>query len=311
MLAVTACTVPNSGGVTECLAPANAGGGWDLTCRSVGRALADLDLVSGTVQVTNMPGAGGGIGFVHTVTQRDADRNLLVAASPSTTLNIALGLYGDLNERDVRWIGAVGAEYGALAVRTDAPWSTLSDMLDDWRRDPEAIIAGGGSAMAGQDHMKVMLLARAAGIEPRAVRYVPFDGGGEAMTTMLGGFIHVFSGELSEILPHLEAGNARVIALMAPERLGGIARDVPTVREEGYDVTWVTWRGFYIPGSVADSTYARWVDAVRTVAESDVWARERARYRLEPFAMFGDAFETFVAEQVASFRTISRDIGLQ
>jgi putative tricarboxylic transport membrane protein len=304
------CADPSARAITECIAPAGAGGGWDLTCRSVGRLLSQLGLVTGNVQVTNMPGAGGGIALVHTVTQREDDRHLLVAASPSTTLNISQRRYGSLTEHSVRWVAAVGAEYGALAVRADAPWPDLRSLMQAWSANPSSITVSGGSAVASQDHMKVLLLAREAGVDPRQVRYIPFDGGGEAMTTMLGGFVDVMSGDVSEMMGQLEAGAIRVIAVLAPERLGGEMSDVPTAREEGYDVEWVTWRGFYAPRDIPDTTYARWVTSLDRLAHSPEWDLARAANRLEPFYLAGDEFTEFVGRQVDSFRSISHEIGL-
>ncbi len=257
-----------------------------------------------------MPGAGGGVALVHTVTQRHDDHRLLVAASPSTTLNLAQSRFGSLTEHSVRWVAAVGAEVGALAVRSDAPWHSLQELMETWVRDPGSITVAGGSAVASQDHMKVLLLAREAGIDPRAVRYIPFDGGGEALTTMLGGFVDVFSGEASEMIGHLEAGTIRIIALFAPERLSGDFADILTARESGYDVVWLTWRGFYAPGDIPDSTYNGWVERLTTLVHSNEWAEVRATNRLEPFFLAGDAFTTFVGEQVESFREISVDIGI-
>ena len=305
-----ACTAPAGRNVTECIAPAAPGGGWDLTCRSVGRVLSDLGLVEGTVQVTNIPGAGGGIALAHTVTQRGRDGGLLVAASPSTTLSLSQERFGDLTERSVRWVAAVGSEVGALVVRSDAPWETLTELMEQWRSDPGSITVSGGSAVASQDHMKVLLVAREAGIEPRSVRYIPFDGGGEALTAMLGGFVDVFSGEVSEIAGQLEAGAVRVITVLSPERLGGDLAHVPTARESGYDVEWITWRGFYAPAQIADSTYERWVDALTRLESSPEWAEARAANRLQPFFVAGDDFTRFVNGQVAEFRSISREIGL-
>ena len=122
----------------ECLAPANAGGGWDLTCRSVATVLSELGIAPGFVRTTNLPGAGGGVAYARVVAQRASDPTLLVAASPSTTVRLAQGQYGSLTEDDVRWIGALGTEYGILAVAADAPWRTLEDLLSTWRNDPAA-----------------------------------------------------------------------------------------------------------------------------------------------------------------------------
>lgn len=305
-----ACTAPADTRGWECIAPANAGGGWDLTCRSVGGVMAQLGLSPGPVRTTNLPGAGGGVAFARTVAQRSDDARVLVAASPSTTLRLAQRQYGSLTQDDVRWVGALGAEYGVLAVAADAPWQTLGDLLNTWREDPSALVVSGGSAVAGQDHMKVLLLAHRAGIDPRRIRYVPFDGGGEAMTALLGGFVQVFSGEASEVEGQVSAGRLRVLVTLAPERLEGPLADVPTAREGGVEVTWVTWRGFYVPGNVPDTTYTRWVDVLREVGTSPAWREARRVNRLQPFFMVGPEFEAFVRGQVGEFEEMSREIGL-
>jgi putative tricarboxylic transport membrane protein len=305
-----ACAEPENTRGWECLAPAGAWGGWDLTCRSVGQVLAQLGLAPGLVRTTNLPGAGGGVAFARTVARRSTDANVLVAASPSTTLRLAQGQYGSLTEDDVRWIGALGAEYGILAVAANAPWRTLDDLLDTWRDDPSALVVSGGSAVAGQDHMKVLLLAHRAGIDPRRIRYVPFDGGGEAMTALLGGFVHVFSGEASEVEGQVAAGRLRVLVVLAPERVAGPLSQVPTARESGVDVSWVTWRGFYVPGGIGDDAYRRWVEVLARVAASPEWEEARRVHRLQPFTLLGDDFSAFVKGQVGDFRAMSREIGL-
>lgn len=294
----------------ECIAPANAGGGWDLTCRSVGEVLRTLGLSPGLVRTTNLPGAGGGVAYANAVAQRNDDPTVLVAASPSTTLRLAQGQYGSLTEDDVRWVGAIGAEYGVLAVAEDAPWRDLGDLLEAWRADPGSIVVSGGSAVAGQDHMKVLLLVHAAGIDPKKIRYVPFDGGGEAMTALLGGFVQVFSGEASEVEGQIAARRMRVLTVLAPEHVGGILANVPTAHDAGLDVDWVTWRGFYVPAGIGEERYRQWGDVLRQVGTSREWAEARARNNLEPFFLVGDDFEAFVKRQVRDFRDMSREIGL-
>ena len=272
--------------------------------------MEQTDLSPGPVRVTNMPGAGGGVAYAHAVTQRSDHGNVFFSASPATTLRLAQGQFGHLTVDDVRWIGAVATEYGIIAVSQDAPWETLNDLMDDWERDPTSLIVAGGSAAAGQDHMKVMLLARSAGITPGQVRYVPFDGGGEALTALLGGFVSVFPGEASEAEAQLEAGNIRVLAVLAPERIPGPLANVPTATEQGFDVVWVTWRGFYVPGGISAVEYDRWVAAIRELEVSPEWQEVRESYRLRPFSSVGPEFEEFVRGQVRDFEQLSRDIGL-
>jgi putative tricarboxylic transport membrane protein len=250
------------------------------------------------------------VAYARTVAQRSSDPNVLIAASPSTVLRLAQRQYGSLSETDVRWAGALGAEYAVLAVAADAPWLTLDDLVEALRRDPSSVVVSGGSAVAGQDHMKVLLLAQRTGIDPLRIRYVPFDGGGEAMTALLGGFVQLFAGEASEVEGQVAAGRLRVLTVLAPERLEGPLSNVPTALESGIDLTWVTWRGFYVPKDISDDAYQRWVEVLREVGTSDAWAEARRTHGLQPFFMVGDEFARFVEQQVADFRMMSREIGL-
>ena len=308
--ALLACTPPSESGSWECIAPANPGGGWDLTCRTVAQALEQSGVAPGRVRVSNMPGAGGAIGYAHAVTDRAGDGGLLVGASPATTLRLAQRQYGHLTEDDVRWLAAVGTDYGAIAVSSDSPWRTLNDLIEGWRADPASIIVTGVSAVAGQDHMKILLLAREAGLDPRQIRYVPFDGGGEALAALLGGFVHVLPAEAAEMEGQVEAGTVRVLTILADERVDGVLADVPTARELGYDVEWVTWRGLFVPPGLQDEEYQRWVEIFRDLSISEEWEQARRASRLRPFFMAGDEFEGFVRNQVRDFRALSREIGL-
>jgi len=293
----------------ECVAPANPGGGWDFTCRTVGKLLYDLGIVPRPVKVTNMPGGGGGVAFAHVVTKRRGYANLLVAASPATTLRLAQGKYGGFSGDDVRWLAALGADFGVIAVRPDAPWKTLEALIADLRKDPTAIAFGGGSAVGGQDHMKVLLLAKAAGLDPRKIKYVPFSGGGEALTSLLGGFVQAFPGDASETIEQYKAGKVRILAVLSEARLPALP-EVPTAKELGYDAVWAVWRGFYMPPGVPDDAYAFWVEAMKKVEASPEWARIRAGRGLAPFFKGGAAFEAFVKKQVEDFRELSRSLGL-
>lgn len=311
ILFLSACAPREGARGFECLAPANAGGGWDLTCRLIARGLEEAGLVPGSVRTVNMPGAGGGVAYAHTVGRREGDPTVLVAASPGTTLRLAQGQYGPLRADDVRWIGALGAEYGIVAVAGDAPWLTLEELLEAWRDRPERFAVSGGSAVVGQDHVKVLLLAREAGIDPLRVRYVSFDGGGEALTALLGGFVQVFSGDASEVEAYLETGAIRVLTVLAPERLGGVFAGVPTANEAGFPVEWVTWRGYFVPAGLGEEGYRTWVDRLDSVGRSPSWTEALGRARLRPFHMVGEEFEGFVMRQVTEFEGLVKELGIE
>lgn len=122
-----------------CIAPANPGGGWDFTCRQVGKAMQDLKLVNGTVQVTNMAGGGGGVAFAEVVNKRNDDNNLVVAASSATSTRLAQGAYPGNTMDQVKWIASVGADYGVIAVAKDSPINTLPELMEKIKADPTSV----------------------------------------------------------------------------------------------------------------------------------------------------------------------------
>lgn len=294
----------------ECIAPAGAGGGWDFTCRAVTQVMFDLKLTPQPFKVTNLTGGGGGVAYANVVSQRGDDANLIVAASPATTVRLAQGQFSRFSERDVRWLGAVAADFGVVAVKADAPWKTMQELVAAWKADPSKIAVGGGSAVGGQDHMKVLLLGRAAGLEPRSVKYVPFDGGGQAITSLLGGFIQIFAGDASEVRGQLEAGTVRVLAVLAPRRLPAPYANVPTAKETGYNVEWVVWRGFYVPKNMPADAYDYWLGTLRQVEKSESWAKIREQNSLGQFFMIGAQFQVYIDRQVNDFRNLSKELGL-
>ena len=289
----------------ECLAPANAGGGWDLTCRALAATVPDR-----AIQVTNLPGAGGGIAFAHVVAQRHADNKLIVAASPATTLRLAQQQFGDFVADDVEWLAAIAADYGVLVVRADAPWKDLPALMAQWQKDVTSIVVSGGSAVGGQDHMKILLLGRAAEMNLREIRYVPYDGGGEAITALLGGFVQAASADASEVLPLWKAGSVRILAVLSPSRIAPPLNELPTAAELGYPVEWVTWRGFYGPPGISQEARNEWLEMMEQVAHSDRWSERRERLGLAPFFLAGDEFEAFVFEQVDVFSDLTKSLGL-
>ncbi len=295
----------------ECIAPANPGGGWDFTCRQVGKALQDLKLVSGTVQVTNIAGGGGGVAFAQVVNKRNDDNNLIVAASSATSTRLAQNAYPGNTMDQVRWLASVGADYGIIAVAKDSPINTLPELMEQIKTDPTSISIAGGSAVGGWDHLKVLIAAQAAGIDDvRTIKYVAFDGGGEAVTQLLAGSVQAFTGDASEAKGFVDSGDIKVIAVLAPERLEGDFASFPTAREQGLDVVGANWRGFYGPGNMSDEAYDFWVKAIGSVYDSDEWKGIMAQNGLAPLDLRGPEFQAFVAESVDRINGLSKEIGL-
>jgi putative tricarboxylic transport membrane protein len=298
-------------GNVECIAPANPGGGWDFTCRQVGKVLADLKLVPGQVQVSNMAGGGGGVAYAHVVSKRDADPDLLVAASTATTTRLAQDQFVGMTADQVRFVGALGADYGVLVVKADAPYQGLGDLVDAVKADPASVSFAGGSAAGGFDHLKVLQVMKAAGFDDiRSVRYVSFNGGGEAVTQLLGGHVQAMTGDVSEVLGFLQSGDVRALAVLSDERLPDDLADIPTAKEQGFDVVAPNWRGFYVGGEVPDDAFDYWAGAMKTVYDSAEWQDIMQQNGLMPFFKTGPDFQGFVDAQVADIRGLSQEIGI-
>ncbi len=298
-------------GKVECIAPSDPGGGWDFTCRSVGNVLQELGLVPGTVQTVNMAGAGGGVAFAHAVSKRRDDDKLLVAASTATTTRLAQRQFPGMNADMVEWLGALGADYGIIAVSKDSRYKTLTDLTDAIKADPRSVKFAGGSARGGWDHLKVLMTADAAGAdELPSVPYLSYNNGGEAITQVVGGHVDAFTGDISEATGFMDSGDLRVLAVLADERLDGKFGHIPTAIEQGIDVVGPNWRGFYMPKGASAEAKQYWTDAVDTVYASEEWKAVMARNGLMPFHPPAGKFDAYVRKQVEQIEAISREIGL-
>ncbi len=295
----------------QCIAPSGAGGGWDFTCRQTGKVLQDLGIIKSTMQVTNAAGGGGGVAFAEVVTKRSKDNDLIVAASSATTTRLAQGAYPGNTADQVRWIGSIGADYGVIGVSKDSPITSLKELMDKVKADPRSIAFAGGSAVGGWDHLKVLLTARADGVEDvRPIKYVSFDGGGEAMTQLLAGSIQAFTGDLSEAQGFVASGDLKVLAVLAPERLPGDAADFPTAKEQGLDVVGANWRGFYAPGDMSDEAYDFWVGAIEKMYDTPEWKEVMKTNGLADLKLSGQAFTDFVNKDIKDIQELSKEIGI-
>lgn len=294
----------------ECIAPANPGGGWDFTCRQIGKIMFDIGAVDQPIQVTNMAGGGGGLAYTHVVGERADDADLIVAASSATTTRLAQNQYAGMTADQVRFVGAIGADPGVIVVGKDSPFQSLNDMVDAIKADPGSVAFAGGSAAGGFDHLKVLQVLKANGFDDiTKVKYIGVDGGADAITQTVGGFTQGMTGDMSEVVGFIKSGDVRVLAVLTEERVPGF-EDIPTAMEQGTDVVAVNWRGLYVPKDVSDETFALWADRLQQVAESAEWAEAMAANGLAPFTKVGDDFQNYVNGVVASTEELSREIGV-
>ena len=295
---------------TECIAPANPGGGWDFTCRQIGKILFDIGQVPNPVQVTNMAGGGGGLAFNHVVSERGTDNDLIVAASQATATRLAQNAYAGMTADQVRFVGAIGADPGVIVVAKDSPFQNLNDMVAAIKADPGSVAFAGGSAAGGFDHLKVLMILKETGFtDIRKIKYIGVDGGADAITQTVGGFTQGMTGDMSEIVGFLKSGEVRALAVLTEERVPGFG-DIPTAQEQGIDVVAVNWRGLYVPKGISDADFDAWGGKLKAVAESQEWQDAMTANGLAPFTKVGGDFQSWVDGVIADTVELSKEIGV-
>ena len=294
----------------ECIAPANPGGGWDFTCRQIGKIMYDIGAVDKPIQVTNMPGAGGGLAYGNVVNERGDDADLIVAASSATTTRLAQNAYAGMTADQVRFVGAIGADPGVIVVAADSPYQSLGDMIDAIKSDPGSVAFAGGSAVGGFDHLKPLMILKEGGFtDITKVKYIGVDGGADAITQTVGGFTQAMTGDMSEVVSFLANGDIRVLAVLTEDRVPGFD-DIPTAKEQGFDVVAVNWRGLYVPKGISDSKFDEWASKLQQVADSPEWAEAMAANGLAPFTKVGGDFQSYVDGLVTDIASMSKELGV-
>ncbi len=296
---------------TECIAAAKPGGGFDLTCKLAQSALLEGKHITDPMRITYMPGGIGAVAYNTIIAQRPAEANTIVAYSGGSLLNIAQGKFGRYSENDVRWVSAVGSDFGAVIVADNSPFKTLKDLIAAVKADPTKVVFGAGGSIGSQDWMKAALTARAAGLNPKSMRFVAFEGGGEAITALQGGHVQVYSGDASEAEEQIKGGaKIRLLAVMSDKRLEGPLASVPTAKEQGMDVEWPIVRGFYVGPKVSDADYKVWVDTFNKMMATPEFNKLRGERGLFKFALTGTELDAYIKKQVNAYRGMAADFGL-
>ncbi|MDB5761944.1 MAG: tripartite tricarboxylate transporter substrate binding protein [Herminiimonas sp.] len=297
----------------ECIVPSKPGGGFDLTCKLAQKGLqatAGKTPQDAALRISYLPGGIGAVAWGSMVSQRRAEPDTLVAFSGGSLLNVALGKFGKASAADVRWVAAVGIDYGMIAVRADSPYKTLRDLVDGLKRDPGKITIGAGGTIGSQDWLKMALIVKPSHVDPKTLRFVAFEGGGESFTALLAGHVQAVSGDVSEASLHAMTDKIRVLAVLSEKRLPGVLAHVPTAREQGFDLVWPIIRGVYMGPQVPDENYRRWVSAFDHMMASRSYDQLRAAHGLYPFSMTGSALTEYIKKTTEGYSQQARELGL-
>ena len=279
--------------------PANPAGGWDTTGRALGAAMLQGKLADG-VQYENKGGAAGVIGLAQFANASKGDPNALMMMG-------AVMLGGIISSKSPVQLGActpiarLTSEYNVFVVPANSPLKTMKEVVEQLKKDPASVKWGGGSR-GSTEHIAASILARQVGVDPKKVNYVPFRGGGEAIAAILGGNVTVGGSGYSEFADHIKAGAMRAIGVTSQKRLPGV--NIPTMKEQGYDVVLGNWRGVYAAPGIDAEQRAALTDLVVKATKTKAWQDALAKNAWTPALMSGKDFDNFVEYEFTALRAI-------
>jgi putative tricarboxylic transport membrane protein len=310
-LSLSACGTKGGSGANypdkpiSIMAPSGAGGGLDLTSRALAKALGNSKLVTQTITVENKPGGGQAVGLAEFVTKDKADDfKLFLPSAPIIINNLKKEGNSPYSFSDMTPLAQLTKDYGAIIVAADSKYNDLKSFLEDLKAHPQDITLAGGSSPGSQDHLIAMLPAVKAGVDPKTIKYISYDGGGEALTALLGGNATALTTDISSSAEYLKAGKVKVLGVSAPERLAGQFKDLPTYKEQGIDAEFIIWRGVFGPKEMSADAVKFWEDKLKALSETAEWKTELENNGWENGYKNGADFKTFLEQQETLFKDI-------
>ncbi|CRL10694.1 tripartite tricarboxylate transporter substrate binding protein [Phaeobacter italicus] len=288
------------------LIPGGAGGGWDGTARGTGEALTKAGLV-GNASYENMSGGGGGKAIGYLIENAESNHGTLMVNSTPIVIRSLTGVFPH-NFRDLTMVAGTIGDYAAIVVGKDSPINSMSDLIAAYQAEPRKTAIGGGSVPGGMDHLVAAMVMKAAGEEPTAVKYIPYDAGGVAMAALLSGEIAALSTGFSEAIDLANAGEVKIIGVTADERVPAYA-DAPTMKEQGIDATFVNWRGFFGAPGLPEEKVEAYRAALAKMYDTPEWEEVRARNGWVNIHNSGDDFVKFLEGQEEVIRGLMQELG--
>ncbi|MCR5288870.1 MAG: tripartite tricarboxylate transporter substrate binding protein [Treponema sp.] len=295
-------------GNMDFVAPAGAGGGWDLTIRTVSKLLGDTKIVTVPMPVRNAPGAGGAVHLATLQAKKGDVRTITVYSPPILFFNLnGSSKYG---YRDTTPLARLIADYAAFVVKADSKYQTINDVMDALKKDPKSVKIGGTSAVGSMDHVQFLIIAQAAGVKNlKEIDYVAFDDDGA--TQVLGGHIDLFSTSLADVMGLVESGDLKCLAQTADRRIGtGKKAEIPTCIDCGINATFSNWRGLFGCPDMPEYAVNYWRDALKKLHESAEWKAICEQYGWDDIYLDAPEFKAFLEKTEKEYMSVMEAIGM-
>jgi len=256
----------------EFVSPSGAGGGSDNVVRAIERVLRNHRLLEVPLTVVNRPGAGGDIAW-KSLNQPGNDAHHLSLLTANLLSNHITGRSA-LTHTDLTCVAQLFSEASGVGVRSDSPLKDGRELLARLRADPAGLTVAVGTAFGGSGHVAIALAAKAAGGDAKKIKAVVFPAFGQALAAMLGGHIDVVLNPHSSLVPHVQSGKVRALAVSVPQRVSGVLADVPTLKELGADVHVEAFRAVVGPKAMTAAQAAYWEGVFRRMTTTDEWRED-------------------------------------
>jgi len=291
---------PNKGPIEiTCLFP--AGSSADVTARMLADGMSRA--LGQRVLVVNRPGAGGAIGYKHVAAQKPDGYALVWNSNSISTTYHSGQLAFDYKEFDA--VARVLVESVVVAVRADSPYRSLPDLIRDAKKRPKAVSVG-HSGIGSHTHISLAALAHSAAVE---VNEVPF-GAAQVVPSLLGGHVDAVVQFPAALAGPVKQHQARFIGALIPVRDPALP-DVPTAREQGFDVTLEGWRGIAVPKGTPAPVIAQLENAIRTTTASNEFRAASENLGVRPAFLDAAAFSSLIAKDDAELSRLMQLIGLK
>jgi len=292
----------------EILIASTAGTGPDRLARMIQRLWREQKEMDFTTTVVTRPGGGGTILWSY-MNQRRGDPHHLMITSYNIVANHITGK-SPLTYTDFTPVSLLVSEWIGYSVRADSPYKTLADLLNALKADPGAFAIAVSSNAGGANHIAASLLLKAAGVDLKRAKFVINSGNNESTIAVMGGHAGMTAGSVGGIAPHFGNGQTRVLAFAAPQRIGGVFANVPTMTELGFPVVANNWRIVMAPKDLTPAHSAYWDGAFKRLAASPEWNRDLHAQSLSNSYLGAADLRKYLDQQYGEVRQILVDIGL-
>lgn len=292
----------------EIIVPTGASGINDANARLIQKSFHELKLVPTPVLVNNKPGGNQSLAVVY-LNQHVNDPHYLLYATATVFTNQIAGIT-PLHYADFTPLALLLVDYSVITVAANSPMKSMRDMVERLRADPESL-SFGVVARGGPNHLAAAQAMRSAGIDPRKLKMVVFKTNAESLTAVIGGHIHAVVSSVSAALPQVQAGNARMLGVTAPQRVGGAVANVPTMREQGIDAMGISnWRGVFGAKGITPAQIAYWEDAIGKATTTDDWKKQLDTNNLASRFLRNREFAKYLEVEYGATRAAMVDAGL-